>query len=216
MHKSTGDHTYDEMESSLRDWLFGCNPWGTSNDCRNASERGFSLRSAFIPFRAPSLPAGWRTCGWARLQFHLQESERDFPWPVEMNTRHFNRMWLYIMMIMPTIQPMNPQWTERLILPIIFLRCRQKHMRNDDNAELLNDKRFHCVLVQADMDRNHAGNHPNATDHRSLITEYNSEYPSRVHCLLYLTPGNKLNMIITEQFFETVAHYQVKVLLPPG
>jgi peptidoglycan/xylan/chitin deacetylase (PgdA/CDA1 family) len=28
--KSTGDHTYDEMESALRDWLFGCNPWGTS------------------------------------------------------------------------------------------------------------------------------------------------------------------------------------------
>jgi peptidoglycan/xylan/chitin deacetylase (PgdA/CDA1 family) len=26
----TGDHTYDEMEASLRDWLFGCNPWGTS------------------------------------------------------------------------------------------------------------------------------------------------------------------------------------------
>jgi hypothetical protein len=27
---STGDHSYDELESSLRDWLFGCNPWGTS------------------------------------------------------------------------------------------------------------------------------------------------------------------------------------------
>lgn len=26
----SGDHTYDEMEASLRDWLFGCNPWGTS------------------------------------------------------------------------------------------------------------------------------------------------------------------------------------------
>jgi hypothetical protein len=26
----TGDLTYDEMEASLRDWLFGCNPWGTS------------------------------------------------------------------------------------------------------------------------------------------------------------------------------------------
>ena len=25
----TGDHTYDEMEAGLRDWLFGCNPWGT-------------------------------------------------------------------------------------------------------------------------------------------------------------------------------------------
>ncbi|MDD4417295.1 MAG: glycoside hydrolase family 9 protein [Bacteroides graminisolvens] len=26
----TGDLTYEEMEASLRDWLFGCNPWGTS------------------------------------------------------------------------------------------------------------------------------------------------------------------------------------------
>ena len=26
----TGDNTYAEMEASMRDWLFGCNPWGTS------------------------------------------------------------------------------------------------------------------------------------------------------------------------------------------
>jgi endoglucanase len=26
----TGDNIYEEMEASLRDWLFGCNPWGTS------------------------------------------------------------------------------------------------------------------------------------------------------------------------------------------
>lgn len=26
----TGDDTFADMEASLRDWLFGCNPWGTS------------------------------------------------------------------------------------------------------------------------------------------------------------------------------------------
>lgn len=26
----SGDTTYEEMEASLRDWLFGCNPWGSS------------------------------------------------------------------------------------------------------------------------------------------------------------------------------------------
>ncbi|MCL1973870.1 MAG: glycoside hydrolase family 9 protein [Bacteroidetes bacterium] len=26
----SGDHTFAEMEAALRDWLFGCNPWGTS------------------------------------------------------------------------------------------------------------------------------------------------------------------------------------------
>ncbi|MBM4174947.1 MAG: cellulase [Ignavibacteria bacterium] len=29
-HQLTGDTRYLEMEASLRDWLFGCNPWGTS------------------------------------------------------------------------------------------------------------------------------------------------------------------------------------------
>jgi endoglucanase len=29
-HQLTGDTKYCEMEASLRDWLFGCNPWGTS------------------------------------------------------------------------------------------------------------------------------------------------------------------------------------------
>lgn len=28
--KVTGDSSYLEMETALRDWLFGCNPWGTS------------------------------------------------------------------------------------------------------------------------------------------------------------------------------------------
>jgi endoglucanase len=29
-NKATGDNTFSEMEAALRDWLFGCNPWGTS------------------------------------------------------------------------------------------------------------------------------------------------------------------------------------------
>jgi len=28
--EATGDTAYAEMEAALRDWLFGCNPWGTS------------------------------------------------------------------------------------------------------------------------------------------------------------------------------------------
>jgi hypothetical protein len=32
-HQATGDDAYLEMEASLRDWLFGCNPWGTSMIC---------------------------------------------------------------------------------------------------------------------------------------------------------------------------------------
>lgn len=29
-YEATGDSQFAEMEASLRDWLFGCNPWGTS------------------------------------------------------------------------------------------------------------------------------------------------------------------------------------------
>jgi endoglucanase len=28
--KLSGDEAFGEMEAALRDWLFGCNPWGTS------------------------------------------------------------------------------------------------------------------------------------------------------------------------------------------
>lgn len=31
--EATHDSTFVEMEASLRDWLFGCNPWGTSMIC---------------------------------------------------------------------------------------------------------------------------------------------------------------------------------------
>lgn len=31
--KITGDTTFEEMEIALTDWLFGCNPWGTSMIC---------------------------------------------------------------------------------------------------------------------------------------------------------------------------------------
>ena len=30
---ATGDASFREMEAALRDWLFGCNPWGTSMIC---------------------------------------------------------------------------------------------------------------------------------------------------------------------------------------
>ncbi|MDR3350073.1 MAG: glycoside hydrolase family 9 protein [Prevotellaceae bacterium] len=32
-HQASGDDAYLEMEAALRDWLFGCNPWGTAMIC---------------------------------------------------------------------------------------------------------------------------------------------------------------------------------------
>ena len=31
--EATGDTRFDHMEAAMRDWLFGCNPWGTSMIC---------------------------------------------------------------------------------------------------------------------------------------------------------------------------------------
>ncbi|NJK94900.1 MAG: cellulase, partial [Bacteroidales bacterium] len=31
--QASGDSSFLEMEAALRDWLFGCNPWGTSMIC---------------------------------------------------------------------------------------------------------------------------------------------------------------------------------------
>ncbi len=31
--QATGDAEFEEMEAALRDWLFGCNPWGTAMIC---------------------------------------------------------------------------------------------------------------------------------------------------------------------------------------
>ena len=42
-YQTSGDDTYLEMEAALRDWLFGCNPWGTSMIC-GLPETGISPR----------------------------------------------------------------------------------------------------------------------------------------------------------------------------
>ena len=39
--EATSDSTYLEMEAALRDWLFGCNPWGTSMICGLPSNGDF-------------------------------------------------------------------------------------------------------------------------------------------------------------------------------
>jgi len=39
--EATSDTTYLEMEAALRDWLFGCNPWGTSMICGLPSNGDF-------------------------------------------------------------------------------------------------------------------------------------------------------------------------------
>lgn len=50
LYKSiTGDRQYDEFEAALRDWLFGCNPWGTSMIC-DLPENGIAPKDPHSAF----------------------------------------------------------------------------------------------------------------------------------------------------------------------
>jgi endoglucanase len=56
--EATGDQTFIEQEAALRDWLFGCNPWGTSMICGLPSDgifphythSAFTLHLGVIPY----------------------------------------------------------------------------------------------------------------------------------------------------------------------
>lgn len=58
--KATGDSTYVEMEAALRDWLFGCNPWGTSMvvELPYSGDYPIQPHSGFVAERAGNATGG--------------------------------------------------------------------------------------------------------------------------------------------------------------
>lgn len=58
-YQTSGDDTYLEMEAALRDWLFGCNPWGTSMICGFPENGDSPLRShSFVSEIIKDVPYG--------------------------------------------------------------------------------------------------------------------------------------------------------------
>ena len=58
-YQAAGDETYLEMEAALRDWLFGCNPWGTSMICGLPATGDFPLKShSFVSELMHDIPYG--------------------------------------------------------------------------------------------------------------------------------------------------------------
>lgn len=47
--KLTADNSFEEAEAALRDWLFGCNPWGTSMIC-DLPEKGIAPKDPHSAF----------------------------------------------------------------------------------------------------------------------------------------------------------------------
>lgn len=58
-NQSSGDDTYLEMEAALRDWLYGCNPWGTSMICGYPENGDSPMRShSFVAEQRKDVPYG--------------------------------------------------------------------------------------------------------------------------------------------------------------
>lgn len=59
-HLHTGDKRYLEMEASLRDWLFGCNPWGTAMICGlpGADDSPMFPHSSYTVLQGGTTPGG--------------------------------------------------------------------------------------------------------------------------------------------------------------
>ncbi|GHV21679.1 hypothetical protein FACS1894174_05410 [Bacteroidia bacterium] len=63
-HRATGDGKYLEMEAALRDWLFGCNPWGTSMICGYPENGDSPVRThSFVSELMHDIPYGGLTDG---------------------------------------------------------------------------------------------------------------------------------------------------------
>lgn len=54
------DSTYEEMEAALRDWLFGCNPWGTSmiSGLPTDGDSPMQVHSSYYTLRGENTPGG--------------------------------------------------------------------------------------------------------------------------------------------------------------
>ncbi|MDR1557162.1 MAG: glycoside hydrolase family 9 protein [Tannerellaceae bacterium] len=86
-HQASGDESYAEMEAALRDWLFGCNPWGTSMICGYPEEGDSPLHPhSFVSEQRNDVPYGGLVDGpiyesiYKNLRgIHLKEADAYAP-----------------------------------------------------------------------------------------------------------------------------------------
>ena len=59
-YQASGDESYLEMEAALRDWLFGCNPWGTSmiSGLPANGDSPMHVHSSYYTLRKENTPGG--------------------------------------------------------------------------------------------------------------------------------------------------------------
>jgi len=124
--ETTDDVRYEEMEAALRDWLFGCNPWGTSMIVGLPSWGDYPEypHSSYVTAGIGSTPGGLVDGPVYGAIFNgllgVKITEPDVYAPF-----HFNRIWWFITTMYPTIRLTNQRWTEQPVLLTIFRPCRK-------------------------------------------------------------------------------------------
>ncbi len=63
-YQASGDESYLEMEAALRDWLFGCNPWGDIYDLRISGRWRFTYTPALLCIGTNERYSLWRFSRW--------------------------------------------------------------------------------------------------------------------------------------------------------
>ncbi|MBB4035253.1 hypothetical protein GGR21_001142 [Dysgonomonas hofstadii] len=86
-YQASGDESYLEMEAALRDWLFGCNPWGTSMICGFPADGDSPTRPhSFVSELMKDIPYGglvdgpiYKTIYESLLGIHLRYDDAYAP-----------------------------------------------------------------------------------------------------------------------------------------
>jgi hypothetical protein len=109
----TGDKTFYELEQANFDWLFGCNPWGTSMvyGLPSWGDTPVDPHSAFTHLKNYPIDGGLVD---GPVYTSIYKILSAFNLKAKMSMKNFKAVLLFIMMTMAITAPMNQQWTERL------------------------------------------------------------------------------------------------------
>ena len=108
----TGDRQFEQLEATLTDWLFGCNPWGTSMIVGLPTTGDYpSDPHSAITYRLKQPTADlWMVLCSHKSSSHCLESR--YTGLILMHPFRMAR--LFIMTTTAIIRPMNRPWMEQL------------------------------------------------------------------------------------------------------
>ena len=109
----TGDKTFDELEQANFDWLFGCNPWGTSMvyGLPSWGDTPVDPHSAFTHLKIIRSMGAWLMVLFTQAFIKILSALHFISL---MSMKNFKAILQFIMMTMEITAPMNQQWMEQL------------------------------------------------------------------------------------------------------